>query len=85
MSDPAIEAAQRALAFQPHPGYYLTGSALATAAAREMAKSVRELHRPVAYINRQRCCLTCWDSDGKPHLWPCETAKRVYPSEELGL
>ncbi|SKQ88708.1 Uncharacterised protein [Mycobacteroides abscessus subsp. abscessus] len=44
MSDPAIEAAQRALAFQPHPGYYLTGSALATAAVREALKPIRERH-----------------------------------------
>lgn len=80
MTDPAIEAAQ-----QVPMVYYLSANkqALAEAAAREMAKSVQEVHRPVAYINRQRCCLTCWDNNGKPHLWPCETAKRVYPSEEL--
>lgn len=45
MTDPAVEAAQRALAFQPHPGYYLTGSALATAAAREALRPVRDIHQ----------------------------------------
>ncbi|BBZ81830.1 hypothetical protein MABM_17460 [Mycobacteroides abscessus] len=87
MSDPAIEAAQRALAFQPHPGYYLTGSALATAAAREMAKSVQELHVPfeVYGAEARRFCAECSRLADLNIKWPCETAKRVYPSEELGL
>ncbi|SII93805.1 Uncharacterised protein [Mycobacteroides abscessus subsp. abscessus] len=82
MTDPAIEAVNRVIGAdalllpEKHRRELV-------AAAREMAKSVQELHRPVAYINRQRCCLTCWDNNGKPHMWPCETAKRVYPSEEL--
>lgn len=93
MSDPAIEATQRAWhansdndGGDPQLGFddrRVWDTAIS--AAHEMAKTVQELHRPVAYINRQRCCLTCWDNNGKPHLWPCETAKRVYPSEELGL
>ncbi|MGC7251477.1 hypothetical protein RBA00_20870, partial [Mycobacteroides abscessus subsp. massiliense] len=82
MSDPSIDAAQRAWDALPER-FYATREQVMNAAAREMAKSVQEVHRPVAYINRQRCCLTCWDNNGKPHLWPCETAKRVYPSEEL--
>lgn len=41
MSDPAIEAAHVAVAFQPYPGNYLTGSALATKAAREALKPIR--------------------------------------------
>ncbi|SKD59599.1 Uncharacterised protein [Mycobacteroides abscessus subsp. massiliense] len=28
-------------------------------------------------------CDHCYDEDGDPVAWPCETAKRVYPSEEL--
>ncbi|MGV0663692.1 hypothetical protein ABQE46_12905 [Mycobacteroides chelonae] len=30
-------------------------------------------------------CVVCFDSEGRGIPWPCETAKRVYPSEELGL
>lgn len=47
--------------------------------SRELVRRVGELHRPVAYINRQRCCVTCFDNKGKPHLWPCPTGKLIWP------
>ncbi|RIS73983.1 hypothetical protein D2E70_08475 [Mycobacteroides abscessus] len=62
-------------------------AAFVIAAAREMAKSVQELHRPgplsgfsTSWMTGAKAeCTTCRRG------WPCETAKRVYPSEELGL
>lgn len=90
----------------------------AIAAAREMAKSVQELHRPYEYYEYDdtngvfktdadgerillgRVCAECSSDEFLELLgdcawqdstlyegeveWPCETAKRVYPSEELG-
>ncbi|WP_100514217.1 hypothetical protein [Mycobacteroides abscessus] len=89
MTDPAIDAAQRALDGMPMLGEASATQAalkglvldVGAAAAREMAKSVQELHKPVIrtdytderWIECESCC-------GE---WPCETAKRVYPSEEL--
>lgn len=70
MTDPAIEAAQRALA---EIGTGMSRTFTAEVAAREMAKTVQELHR--------RDGDYCWSCDHTS--WPCETAKRVYPSEEL--
>ncbi|WJJ55544.1 hypothetical protein PROPHIT492_17 [Mycobacterium phage prophiT49-2] len=75
MTDPAIEAAQRALA---EIGTGMSRTFTAEAAAREMAKTVQELHRPTYVAHRRRkFCVDCGQ------VWPCETAKRVYPSEEL--
>lgn len=80
MSDPAVEAALRATKGKTShlvgPGRY------ALRGAREALGPIRAKHRPVAYINRQRCCLTCWDANGKPHLWPCPVAPDAYSSEE---
>lgn len=89
MSDPAISAAQRAWA-KRYPDTinnwdtFMKTNGIAvgyTDAAREMAKSVQEIHRPVDnYGDGIMHCHTC-----STEWWPCETAKRVYPSEELGL
>ncbi|PVA17109.1 hypothetical protein DDJ46_17825 [Mycobacteroides abscessus] len=82
MSDPAVEAAQRAYS-QERQDFARPGLLPAMeAAAREMAKSVQELHRPTGWGGE---CVVCFDSEGRGIPWPCETAKRVYPSEELGL
>lgn len=83
MSDPSIEAAQRAwdaTAEMTAGGYVVNPYRVAKTAAREMAKTVQELHRPTYVAHRRK--KFCVD-DGQ--VWPCETAKRVYPSEELGL
>lgn len=91
MSDPSVEAAQRAWNERygmRHEGVFgidFETNGLAAgyvAAAREMAKSVQELHRRRASgagLGYRAYCDEC------QALWPCETAKRVYPSEELGL
>lgn len=81
MSDPAVEAVRRSRHYRAD--YSWEDKVWGVAAAREALKPLREQHRPVAYINRQRCCVSCFDQDGKPHLWPCVTALHVYPSEEL--
>lgn len=85
MSDPSIDAAQRAWTAEGWGDGPLSMSEghLAEAAARERAKSVQELHKPVTrtdYTDERwvECTSCCGD-------WPCETAKRVYPSSELGL
>lgn len=88
--DPAIDAAHKAIVFQPYPNQYLTGSTLATFAAREALKPIRALHSP------GEKCTCCWGhyEDGSPvpkrrmcmacgvH-WPCATAKLAFTSEEL--
>ncbi|WP_457214022.1 hypothetical protein [Mycobacteroides abscessus] len=96
MSDPSIEAAQRAWhansdndGGDPQLGFddrrvWDT----AVSAAREMAKSVQELHKRVVaavwwHIDPEDPTVYIQCSCGSE--WPCETAKRVYPSEELGL
>lgn len=77
MSDPSIEAVNRVIGAdalllpEKHRRELV-------AAAREMAKSVQELHRRVGGL-RATVCEAC------QVYWPRETAKRVYPSEELGL
>ncbi|WP_195167780.1 hypothetical protein [Mycobacteroides abscessus] len=80
MTDPAISAAQRAW---DNDQLSCWPSQNAEAGAREMAKSVQELHKPEpGYgINDDGIPWTSCAECGCE--WPCETAKRVYPSEEL--
>ncbi|SHS12008.1 Uncharacterised protein [Mycobacteroides abscessus subsp. abscessus] len=87
MTDPAVEAAQRAWGDR-------RGSKIAwkvgIAAAREMAKSIRKLHRPMTPSELAdaglspdwRKCVEC--SSG--YYWrdfPCATAEHIYTTEEL--
>ncbi len=51
--------------------------------ARAVLDPIQKLHRPVRYLNRQRCCVTCFDGRGGPMVWPCPTAEAVFPTEEL--
>lgn len=114
MSDPVVEAAQRAWVMNAGKPPYPTERELMEAAAREMAKSVQELHRPVQVVfswtqgrilldpcpccsgkagihpcgcwgeqDIEYVCATCRDDKGRHVDFPCETAKRVYPSEDL--
>ncbi len=87
MSDPAIIAAEKAYG---RMGAEHTIWDEAVTAAREMAKPIRELHRPMtpseladAGLSRHwRKCVEC--SSG--YYWndfPCETAKHIYTTEEL--
>lgn len=50
------------------------------ACAVEALKPLRELHRPIeryAHPDTGQECLTCGTA------WPCESARRIYPEEEL--
>ncbi|QED11197.1 hypothetical protein SEA_LOLAVINCA_6 [Mycobacterium phage LolaVinca] len=73
MSDPAEEAAQRAMRKvhdHPRPNHDLI------AAAREALKPIRELHQPRWKLSASIC-------DHCRHSWPCDTAKLIYTAEEL--
>lgn len=83
MSNPVDEAVQRALDADPGAEGYGYGDM--EEAARQALGPVRIKHRPLPYINRQRCCVSCWDAKGRPHLWPCPTAPLAFSTEELEL
>ncbi|AYB69623.1 hypothetical protein SEA_KALAH2_136 [Mycobacterium phage Kalah2] len=80
MSDPVVEAVLRAI---PPLCDGHRPTALMAAAAGEVLKPIRAKHYPVVYVNRQQCCVTCFDGGGKPHPWPCPVAPLIYSSEEL--
>lgn len=82
-TDPAVEAAERA------SGTLRTSDMIR--AAREALAPIKALHKPGGLC---RCCsgshkrpvCTCVDCvpDYPAYThWPCETARLVYPSEEL--
>jgi hypothetical protein len=82
MTDPAVEAAQRAWATwietwatadQPY-------FSLAVAAACEALRPIRELHRRDEFGH---CAEACIDMHGNAQPWPCDTAKLVYSESEL--
>ncbi|WP_074133291.1 hypothetical protein [Mycolicibacterium houstonense] len=85
MSDPAIEAAQRAVKLSDPT--WAVDSRYGGIAAREMAKPIRELHKPIQIGDSRGLysawCAECNGSDGHPSEWPCDTAKAVYSTEEL--
>lgn len=70
MSDPVVEAAQRAWRNWPDD----VDEKLAVAAAGEMAKPIRKLHRRNSEPPGE--CVECG-------LWPCNTARLIYTPEEL--
>lgn len=78
MSDPAVEAAQRALPMfasnTPHQSMI--------DAAREALAPLRELHRNVDEWG-EPVCAYCMGHDGWHLDWPCDTARLIYPSEDL--
>lgn len=74
MSDPAIEAAQRALVATRGHG---NSTICEIAAAREALKPIRELHTPKAALFAGVACAECRNE------WPCDTAKLIYTTEEL--
>lgn len=80
MADPAIEAAKRARDIEPdlkQPDKF--GEMVD--AAREMARSVRKLHKreggSTPTGEYADMCYECQD------YWPCATARLVYSTEEL--
>ncbi|NMO00849.1 hypothetical protein HH308_06430 [Gordonia sp. TBRC 11910] len=93
MSDPAVEAAQRAWAgivgSDTQAAELLASSPdsqiafLVKAAAREALAPIRALHHRLAQYPGDDVCSSCYTRIGFLATWPCDTAKLVYPSEEL--
>ena len=80
MSDPVVSALLRAwdeTAVIDERGYTINPYKTAKAAAREVAKLIREIHRPEPYAQGSDYCVGC---EAK---WPCVTAELVWSSEEL--
>ncbi len=81
MSDPAIEAAQRAWSWRygPEAPHY---DSLVVDAAREALKPIRDLHKRQASwsFRLQETLHLCAECDEN---WPCPTARLVYSTEEL--
>lgn len=83
MNDPAIEAAQRAVAAVPNAADYTYGELVDT--AREALKPIRDRHRPydrpISYGSpeTERVCNYCLG----PIKWPCPDARDAYSNEEL--
>lgn len=86
MTDPALEAATRAMKATTgwhEPNYHLI------VAAREAIKPIRELHAP----HWSNCINACCSGEQCKHrsrlcggcdeYWPCATARLVYAEEEL--
>ena len=78
MTDPAVEAAQRAWDKNKARSF----SVQRVMAAREALAPLRELHQKTyMYFARGRddklMCGECGDA------WPCATAKLIYPDDEL--
>ena len=78
--DPAVEAAQRA---ERASKWWDSGnqtawdSDYAEAAAREALAPIRALHRPDGDYGYQTQCVACG------LMWPCDTARLIYSTEEL--
>jgi hypothetical protein len=76
MTDPAVEAAQRAWTEENWLGVLeMSEGNLAIAAAREALKPIRELHVKSDMYHTPVCADGC--------TWPCDTAKLIYPEDEL--
>lgn len=91
MTDPAIEATQRAIGKVQRSEPYRW----AESGAREALAPLRELHRP---FSRPASCysrsnmITCYSRSNMitvcnhclgPRDWPCPTARLIYSTEEL--
>lgn len=81
MSDPAVEAAQRAHDRLTDGMCTASLERHRITAAREALAPIRELHRvgltDNPYYDNDKECIECRED------WPCATARLVYPSEEL--
>jgi len=81
VSDPAIDAAQRALVATRGHG---NSTVCEIEAAREALKPMRELHHPVTRDDGAMGCDHCWNCPYDTNeLWPCHTAYLAYSTEEL--
>lgn len=79
--DPAVEAAQRAWDGMATADK-TSRDAVGIASAREMAKKIRELHKPRTQGGGYICGECTTDTFPWVH-WPCATAMLVYTTEEL--
>ena len=81
MSDPAVEAAQRACSYPINEQEMNHTGGCMVSAAREAFGTVRDLHKPTHQFRglhfKDPLCAEC------DHWWPCNTAKLIYTSEEL--
>ena len=75
MTDPAVEAANRAWAGHTHP----LAQDVAEQAAREALAPLRELHK-LTRDEYGRPGLICDDCEW---AWPCPSAKLIYREDEL--
>lgn len=76
MTDPAVEAAQRA--WEKNKIHSFTVQRVN--AAREALAPLRELHKEIVWYPGQSDKTIC--SECKL-FWPCATAKLIYPDDEL--
>ncbi|QOC55828.1 hypothetical protein SEA_JORGENSEN_69 [Mycobacterium phage Jorgensen] len=98
MSDPAVEAA-RQVWVKRYGAEALFGRSVENdgfgrpmvESAREVLKPIRELHRP-RWSNCINACCSGEDCRLRDRVcehcevdWPCDTAKLIYTTEELGL
>lgn len=84
MSDPAVEAALRAIAHDPHQGVSLYDIAeIRVNAAREALKPIRELHAPEV-INCLSCPVECEEHEGNcPDDLPVTVCRGCWEIAEL--
>ena len=78
MSDPAIDAAHRAIENNVTNLKPRLPSQIEVAAAREALAPIRKLHRSTENgTSTPAYCVGCAAD------WPCDTARLVYPEDEL--
>lgn len=82
MTDPAVEAAQRAWDAITHDAM-MSPRAVTESAAREALEPIRDLHRPfMRNYPGEASRIVCNHCLG-PRDWPCTTARYAYTAEEL--
>ena len=86
MTDPAIEAAQRAIesyGLLPNHVFYGPDGPMLIEAAREALAPLRAKHQRRARQYGPDVCTSCRDAYGGHADWPTGTDRLIYPSEEL--
>lgn len=77
MSDPAIQAANRAWNWEGPEAWHC-----AVKAAREALAPLRAKHQKVPSVGGYRC-TSCRDAYGVHAEWPTGTDRLIYPEDEL--
>lgn len=86
VTDPAIEAAQRAIesyGLLPNHVFYGPDGPMLIEAAREALAPLRAKHQRRARQYGPDVCTSCRDAYGGHADWPTGTDRLIYPSEEL--